>query len=66
MSALARQRQVDFWVWDQPGLQSESQDSQDYIEKPCLENQNQKPKQNKKNPVSKNQEKKGGWGGAGG
>ena len=24
------------WIWDQPGLQSEFQDSQDYIERPCL------------------------------
>jgi hypothetical protein len=28
--ALGRQRQVDFWVWGQPGLQSEFQDSQGY------------------------------------
>jgi hypothetical protein len=34
--ALRRQRQVDFWVWGQPGLQSEFQDSQGYTEKPCL------------------------------
>jgi hypothetical protein len=27
-----------FWVWGQPGLQSEFQDSQGYTEKPCLEN----------------------------
>jgi hypothetical protein len=27
---------VDFWVWSQPGLQSEFQDNQDYTEKPCL------------------------------
>jgi hypothetical protein len=32
-----RQRQVDFWVWGQPGLQSEFQDSQGYTEKPCLD-----------------------------
>jgi hypothetical protein len=31
------QRQVDFWVRGQPGLQSEFQDRQDYTEKPCLE-----------------------------
>ena len=31
-----RQRQADFWVRGQPGLQSEFQDSQDYTEKPCL------------------------------
>jgi hypothetical protein len=30
--ALGRQRQVDFWVWGQPGLQSEFQDSQGYTE----------------------------------
>jgi hypothetical protein len=35
--ALRRQRQVDFWVQGQPGLQSEFQDSQGYTEKPCLE-----------------------------
>jgi hypothetical protein len=34
--ALRRQRQADFWV-DQPGLQSEFQNSQGYTEKPCLE-----------------------------
>jgi hypothetical protein len=31
-----RQRQADFWVQGQPGLQSEFQDSQGYTEKPCL------------------------------
>ena len=35
--ALGMQRQVDFWVQGQPGLQSEFQDSQGYTEKPCLE-----------------------------
>jgi hypothetical protein len=30
----------DFWVWSQPGLQSEFQDSQDYTEKLCLEKPN--------------------------
>jgi hypothetical protein len=35
--ALRRQRQVDFWVQGQPGLQSGFQDSQGYREKPCLE-----------------------------
>jgi hypothetical protein len=38
--ALGSQRQVDFWVRGQPGLQSEFQDSQGYTEKPCLKNQN--------------------------
>jgi hypothetical protein len=39
-----RQRQVDFWVRGQPGLQSEFQGSQSYTEKPCLK----KPKQTNK------------------
>jgi hypothetical protein len=34
----------DFWVWGQPGLQSELQDSQGYTEKPCLKKQKQKQK----------------------
>jgi hypothetical protein len=34
--ALGRQRQADFWVRGQLGLQSEFQDSQGYTEKPCL------------------------------
>ena len=36
--ALRSQRQADFWVRGQPGLQSEFQDSQGYTEKPCLKN----------------------------
>jgi hypothetical protein len=43
--ALGRQRQVDFWVRGQSGLQSEFQDSQSYTEKPCLEKQKKKQKQ---------------------
>jgi hypothetical protein len=35
--ALGRQRQADFGVQGQPGLQSEFQDSEDYTEKHCLE-----------------------------
>jgi hypothetical protein len=46
--ALGRQRQVDFWVWGQPGLQSEFQDSQGYTEKPCLETNKQTNKQTNK------------------
>jgi hypothetical protein len=42
--ALGRQRQADFCVRGQPGLQSEFQDSQGYTEKPCLKKPN---KQNK-------------------
>ena len=34
--ALGRQRQTDLWVWGQPGLQSEFQNSQNFIEKPCF------------------------------
>ena len=47
---MFRQRQADFWVQGQPGLQSEFQDSQGYTEKSCLKNQNQtKPNQTKPN-----------------
>jgi hypothetical protein len=42
--ALGRQRQVDFWVWGQPSLQSEFQDSQGYTEKPCLKKKKKKKK----------------------
>jgi hypothetical protein len=42
--ALVRQRQVDFCVRGQPGLQSEFQDSQGCTEKPCL----RKPKKKKR------------------
>jgi hypothetical protein len=44
---LGRQRQADFRVRGQPGLQSEFQDSQDYSKKPCLEKQKQTNKQTK-------------------
>jgi hypothetical protein len=40
--ALGRQKQADFCVRGQPGLQSEFQDSQGYTEKPCLEKQTNK------------------------
>jgi hypothetical protein len=42
--ALGRQRQANFWVRGQPGLQSEFQDSQGYTEKPCLEKTKKKKK----------------------
>jgi hypothetical protein len=42
ISALGRQRQADFWVRGQSGLQSEFQDSQVYTEKPCLEKKKKK------------------------
>jgi hypothetical protein len=47
--ALGRQRQENFWVQGQPGLQSELQDSQGYTEKPCL-----KKKKKKKKPITQN------------
>jgi hypothetical protein len=37
-NTLEGQRQADPWVWGQPGLHSEFQDSQGYTEKPCLKN----------------------------
>jgi hypothetical protein len=53
--ALGRQRQMDFCVPGQPGLQSEFQDSQGYTEKPCLKKQKQKKtKQNKKKTNNNN------------
>ena len=45
--ALRRQRQADFWVQGQPGLQSEFQDSQSYKQKPCLKTNKQTNKQTK-------------------
>jgi hypothetical protein len=54
-SALRRQRQGDFWVRGQPGLQSEFQDSKGYTEKPCLKSQ--KNKQTNKNQKTNKQTK---------
>ena len=51
--ALGRQRQADFWVWGQPGLQSEFHDSQGYTEKPCLKKQS-KTKQKEWNNIFTN------------
>ena len=46
--------QDDFWVRVQPGLQSDLQDSQDYTEKHCLEqNKKTKTKQNKQKTKKK-------------
>ena len=50
--ALGGQRQVDFWVRDQPGLQSEFQDNEGYTEKPCLEKPKQTNKQEKQTKQS--------------
>jgi hypothetical protein len=47
--ALGRQKQADFWVWGQPGLQSEFQDSQGYTEKPCLRKKTKQKQTNKQN-----------------
>ena len=47
-----RQRQVDFWVPGQPGLQSEFQDSQGYTEKPCLRKTKPKKEREKKERVA--------------
>ena len=47
--ALGRQRQLDFRVQGQPGLQSEFQDIRDYTEKPCLKkNKKDRKKERKK------------------
>jgi hypothetical protein len=55
--ALGRQRQMDFWVQGQPGLQSEFQDSQGYTEKPCLKKPKNQNKTKKKNKKKQTQEK---------
>jgi hypothetical protein len=56
--ALGRQRQADFWVRGQPGLQSEFQDSQGYTEKPCLKKQtNKQTNQNQNQNKNKNKTK---------
>jgi hypothetical protein len=46
--ALGRERQADFWVWGQPGLLREFQDSQGYTEKPCLKKKKKKRKKERK------------------
>jgi hypothetical protein len=45
--ALGRQRQADFSVRGQPGLQSEFQDRQNCTEKPCLEKTTEEKKKKK-------------------
>jgi hypothetical protein len=61
--AFGRQRQADFGVLGQPGLQSEFQDSQGYTKKPCLKKQNktktkqqQTNKKTKQNKITKKEE----------
>jgi hypothetical protein len=48
-------READFWVWGQPGLQSEFQDSPGYKEKPCLKKKKTKNKKQKQKNRNKNQ-----------
>jgi hypothetical protein len=55
--ALGRQRQADFWVRGQPGLQSAFQDSQSYSEKSCLEKNKNKNKNKNKKQKKQNQKK---------
>ena len=50
--ALGRQRQADFCVRGQPGLQSEFKDSQGYTEEPCLEKQKQKEKRDQNKDIT--------------
>ena len=45
--STGRQKQADFWVWSQLGLQSEFQDSQDYTEKSSLEKKQTNKQTNK-------------------
>ena len=52
-----RQRQADFWVQGQPGLQSEFQDSQGYAEKPCLRKKKKK-KEKKERKKKRERERK--------
>jgi hypothetical protein len=46
--ALGRERQANFWVQGQPGLQSEFQDSQGYRKKQSWKANKQKNKQKTK------------------
>jgi hypothetical protein len=55
--ALGRQRQVDFWVQGQPGLQSEFQDNQGYTEKPCLKNKTKQKQASKQASKQTNKQK---------
>ena len=50
--ALGSQRQRDFLIQGQPGLQIDCQDSQCYTEKPCLKKQQQQ-KNPRKNKINK-------------
>ena len=52
-STWEAETEVNFWVWGQPGPQSEFQDSQGDTEKLCLEKPKNQTKQNK-NKQTKN------------
>jgi hypothetical protein len=51
------QRQADFWVWGQPGLWSEFQDSEDYTEEPCFEKKRKKENKYAKETMNKSKYK---------
>ena len=55
--ALRRQRQADFCIPGQPGLQSELQDSQGYTEEPCLKKKKKKKKKERKKEGRKERRK---------
>jgi hypothetical protein len=60
--ALGRQRQADFWVRGQPGLQNEFQDSQGYTETPChKKKKKKKKKKEKKEKKERKKERKKVW-----
>jgi hypothetical protein len=54
--ALGKQRQADFWVRGQPGLQSEFQDSQIYAENPVLKKK--KRREEKRREEKRREEKR--------
>jgi hypothetical protein len=61
MPALGRQRQRDLFVHGQLGLHIKFQDSQNYLEKPCLEKnkaKQNKTKQNKRIKIKNKNNKK--------
>jgi hypothetical protein len=56
--ALGRQRQVDFLVRGQPGLQSGFQDSQGYTEKPCLRKKRERERRERERERERERKKK--------